>query len=155
MALAVVGAIDEFAAEYSISKAFIGLILLPIVGNAAEHVTSITMAAKGKMELTLGVAVGSSIQIAIGVIPVLVVTGWIINQPLSVGHLSFSFSRASLADPILCVTVQLAFGALETIILFVSVLLSASIIQDGKGNYLEGLMLVALYLVIALAFWVS
>lgn len=78
-----VGAIDEFANDYSIPKAFIGIILLPIVGNAAEHVTAVTMAAKGKMELVIGVAVGSSIQIAAGVIPVIVLAGWIINQPLT------------------------------------------------------------------------
>ena len=63
-----VGSIDEFAADFGIPKAFIGLVLLPIVGNAAEHVTSVWMAVKGKMELTIGVCVGSSIQIAIGVL---------------------------------------------------------------------------------------
>lgn len=79
-----VGAIDEVASEYHIPKSFIGTILLPIVGNAAEHVTSVWMAAKNKMEIALGVAVGSSIQIAIGVIPSLVIVGWIIGQPLTV-----------------------------------------------------------------------
>ncbi|GAA6001165.1 hypothetical protein JCM10207_007440 [Rhodosporidiobolus poonsookiae] len=127
-----VGAIDEFAQDYSIPKAFIGLILLPIVGNAAEHVTSVWMAAKGKMELTIGVAVGSSIQIAVGLIPILVLVGWIINQDLT-----------------------LFFENFETIVLFVSVLLVDILVSDGRSNYLEGLMLIALYIVIALAFWVS
>ncbi|GAA5969996.1 hypothetical protein JCM11641_000224 [Rhodosporidiobolus odoratus] len=127
-----VGAIDEFAQNYSIPKAFIGLILLPIVGNAAEHVTSVWMAAKGKMELTIGVAVGSSIQIAVGLIPILVLVGWAINQDLT-----------------------LFFQNFETIVLFVSVLLVDILVSDGRSNYLEGLMLIALYIVIALAFWVS
>ncbi|GAA5822032.1 hypothetical protein JCM3770_002257 [Rhodotorula araucariae] len=125
-----VGAIDEFAQDYSIPKAFIGLILLPIVGNAAEHVTSIWMATKGKMELTIGVAIGSSIQIGVGLIPILVIVGWIINQDLT-----------------------LFFENFETIVLFVSVLLVDILVSDGKSNYLEGLLLIALYLVIALAFW--
>ncbi|KNZ56181.1 uncharacterized protein VP01_2476g2 [Puccinia sorghi] len=66
-----VDSIDEFAQQAGIPKAFIGLILLPIVGNAAEHVTAVFMAMKGKMELAIGVAVGSSIQIAVGVIPIM------------------------------------------------------------------------------------
>ncbi|ORY55321.1 Sodium/calcium exchanger protein-domain-containing protein [Leucosporidium creatinivorum] len=127
-----VGAIDEFANDFSIPKAFIGLILLPIVGNAAEHVTSVWMAMKGKMEITIGVSVGSSIQIAVGVIPVLVIVGWIIGQDLT-----------------------LFFENFETIILFVSIFLVNILITDGKSNWLEGLMLVALYFIIALAFWVS
>ncbi|BGP22981.1 hypothetical protein JCM10295v2_001872 [Rhodotorula toruloides] len=125
-----VGAIDEFAQDYKIPKAFIGLILLPIVGNAAEHVTSVWMAAKGKMEITIGVAIGSSIQIAVGVIPALVIVGWIINQDLT-----------------------LFFENFETIVLFISVLLVDILVSDGKSHWLEGAQLIALYLVIALAFW--
>ncbi|GAA5875247.1 hypothetical protein JCM16303_000554, partial [Sporobolomyces ruberrimus] len=127
-----VGAIDEFAQDYSIPKAFIGLILLPIVGNAAEHVTSVWMAAKGKMEITIGVAIGSSIQIAVGVVPALVIVAWIIHQPLT-----------------------LFFENFETIILFVSVLLVDILVSDGKSHWLEGVMLIALYLIVALAFWVA
>ncbi|WFD01475.1 hypothetical protein MOBT1_000140 [Malassezia obtusa] len=127
-----VSAIDDVANEYRISKVFIGIILLPIVGNAAEHVTSVWMAAKDKMEIALGVAVGSSIQICLGVVPALVIVGWLVGQPLS-----------------------LYFHNFETITLVVSVLLVSSLIQDGKSNYLEGSMLVALYLVIALSFWVQ
>ncbi|GAA5947467.1 hypothetical protein JCM3765_001691 [Sporobolomyces pararoseus] len=127
-----VGAIDEFAQDYNIPKAFIGLILLPIVGNAAEHVTSVWMAAKGKMEITIGVAIGSSIQIAVGVIPALVIVAWIVHQPLT-----------------------LFFENFETIILFVSVLLVDILVSDGTSHWLEGVMLVALYLIIGLAFWVA
>ncbi|SCZ97009.1 BZ3500_MvSof-1268-A1-R1_Chr4-2g06928 [Microbotryum saponariae] len=125
-----VGAIDEFADQYKIPKSFIGLILIPIVGNAAEHVTSVWMAMKGKMEITIGVAIGSSIQIAVGVIPLLVVVGWAIGQNLT-----------------------LYFETFETIILFISIYLVNCLVQDGKSNWLEGMMLVALYAIIALSFW--
>ncbi|KAI0807772.1 calcium/proton exchanger [Fomes fomentarius] len=127
-----VASIEETAERYSIPKPFIGLILLPIVANAAEHVTSVWMAMKNKMELTIGICVGSSIQIAAFVVPLLVIVGWITHHDLT-----------------------LFFADFETIVLFVSVLLVNFLIQDGKSNYMEGLMLVTLYLVIALAFWVS
>ncbi|KAJ4478475.1 Sodium/calcium exchanger protein-domain-containing protein [Lentinula aciculospora] len=127
-----VASIEEFADRYHIPKPFIGLILLPIVGNAAEHVTSIWMALKGQMELTIGICVGSSIQIAAFVVPLLVVIGWISHHELT-----------------------LFFANFETIAFFASVFLVNTLIQDGKSNYMEGLMLITLYLVIALAFWVS
>ncbi|KAG8885704.1 hypothetical protein FRB97_000147 [Tulasnella sp. 331] len=127
-----VSSIEETANKYSIPKAFIGVILLPLVSNAAEHVTSVWMALKGKMELTIGIAVGSSIQIAVFVIPTLILIGWAIGQPLT-----------------------LYFADFETVVLFVSVLLVNLLIQDGKSNYMEGMMLMSLYIIIALAFWVS
>lgn len=127
-----VSAIDDVANTYNISKVFIGTILLPIVGNAAEHVTSVWMAAKNKMEIALGVAVGSSVQICLGLVPVLVLAGWCVGQPLS-----------------------LYFQDFETITLVITVILVNSLIQDGKSNYLEGALLVALYFVIALSFWVQ
>lgn len=127
-----VSAIDETANEYSIPKAFIGTILLPIVGNAAEHVTSVWMATKDKMEIAIGVSVGSSIQIAVGVIPALVLVGWAIGQPLT-----------------------LYFQSFETVVLVASVVLVNTLIQDGRSNYMEGAMLVSLYLVAALSFWVE
>jgi len=127
-----VASIEETAERYSIPKPFIGLILLPLVSNAAEHVTSVWMALKDKMELTIGICVGSSIQISSFVIPLLVIVGW------ATGH-----------------DLTLFFANFETIVLFVSVLLVNLLIQDGKSNYMEGLMLVTLYFVIALSFWVS
>ncbi|KNZ80372.1 Vacuolar calcium ion transporter [Termitomyces sp. J132] len=123
-----VASIEETAERYSIPKAFIGLILLPIVGNAAEHVTAIFMALKDKMEITIGVCVGSSIQIAAFVIPLLVIVGWITGHDLT-----------------------LFFADFETVVFFVSVLLVNTLLQDGRSNYMEGIMLVTLYLVIALS----
>lgn len=125
-----VASIEETAQRYHIPKAFIGVVLLPIVGNAAEHVTAVWMAMKDKYELTIGICVGSSIQISALVIPLLVIVGWIIGQPLT-----------------------LHFQNFETILLFVSVFLVSLLIMDGKSNYMEGLMLITVYLVIALAFW--
>ncbi|KAF9513028.1 hypothetical protein BS47DRAFT_1329887 [Hydnum rufescens UP504] len=127
-----VASIEETAEKYDIPKTFIGLILLPLVANAAEHVTSVWMAMKNKMELTIGISLGSSIQIAAFVVPLLVIVGWIIDRDLT-----------------------LFFANFETTVLSVSVLLVNLLIQDGKSNYMEGLMLITLYIVIALAFWVS
>ncbi|KAF9532141.1 calcium/proton exchanger [Crepidotus variabilis] len=123
-----VASIEEFAERYHVPKPFIGLILLPIVANAAEHVTSVWMAMKDQMELTITICVGSSIQIASLVVPLLVIVGW------ATGH-----------------QLTLFFANFETIILFVSVILVNTLIQDGKSNYMEGLMLVALYIVISLS----
>ncbi|CAO1634687.1 unnamed protein product [Parajaminaea phylloscopi] len=127
-----VGAIDETAQKYEIPKAFISTILLPVVGNAAEHVTSCVMAYKGKMEIAIGVSVGSSIQIAMGLLPVLVLVAWAIGQPLT-----------------------LYFETFETVVLVSAVILTNSLIQDGRSNYMEGAMLLALYTVAALSFWVA
>ncbi|KAL5529559.1 hypothetical protein ACEPAG_5544 [Sanghuangporus baumii] len=127
-----VASIEETASKYHIPKAFIGIILLPIVANAAEHVTAVWMALKNKTELTIGICVGSSIQIATFVVPLLVIVGWISGHELT-----------------------LFFADFETITLFVSVFLVNLLVMDGKSNYMEGLMLLTLYIVIALAFWVS
>lgn len=78
-----VGSIDDLVESANISKAFIGLILIPIVGNAAEHVTAVVVALRNKMDLAMGVAIGSSIQIALGVTPFLVIVGWIIGRDMT------------------------------------------------------------------------
>lgn len=126
-----VGSIDSLVETAHISKTFIGLILLPIVGNAAEHVTAIVVALKDKMDLAMGVAIGSSMQIALLVTPALVLLGWAIDVPMT-----------------------LHFELFETVVFFLSVLVVTYVIQDGKSNYLEGAMLLGLYIIIALAFLV-
>ncbi|CCG21364.1 Vcx1 hypothetical protein+/Ca2+ antiporter [Candida orthopsilosis Co 90-125] len=125
-----VGSIDEIVEKSGLSKTFIGLIVIPIVGNAAEHVTAIIVAMKDKMDLAIGVAVGSSLQIAIFVTPFMVLVGWIIDIPMS-----------------------LYFSTFETAILFVSVFITNLVILDGESNWLEGAMLLSTYLIIALAFF--
>ncbi|KAI9806032.1 MAG: hypothetical protein M1833_004439 [Piccolia ochrophora] len=126
-----VDSIDNIVEKAHISKTFIGLILLPIVGNAAEHVTAVVVAMKDKMDLAIGVAIGSSMQIALLVTPFLVILGWIIGSPMT-----------------------LRFETFETVVFFLSVLVVNYLIQDGASNYLEGAMLLGTYLIIALAFYV-
>ncbi|KAF8807021.1 Calcium/proton exchanger [Phlegmacium glaucopus] len=113
-----------------ISQEFVGVILLPIVGNAAEHVTAVTVSVKDKLTLSLGVAVGSSIQIALFVIPFIVTLGWILGKPLT-----------------------LLFDPYESVALFLSVLTVNYVVQDGKSNWLEGFVLMSLYLILAVTFW--
>ncbi|KAF2434614.1 calcium/proton exchanger [Tothia fuscella] len=126
-----VDSIDSIVETAHISKTFIGLILLPIVGNAAEHVTACVVAYKGKMDLAIGVAVGSSLQIAIFVTPALVILGWIMDKAMT-----------------------LHFQGFETVVFFLSVLVVNYLIQDGKSNWLEGAMCLGTYIIIALAFYV-
>ncbi|KAI7863271.1 Sodium/calcium exchanger protein-domain-containing protein [Spinellus fusiger] len=125
-----VSAIEIVIEEWHISQTFIGLIILPIVGNAAEHVTAVTVAMKNKMDLALSVAIGSSIQIALFVTPVMVLVGWALN-----------------------VNMSLYFNIYETVILFVTVLMVNYLIMDGKSNWLEGLMLCSIYTIIAVSFY--
>jgi Ca2+:H+ antiporter len=113
-----------------ISKNFVGLILLPIVGNAAEHATAVTVAVKDKMDLAIGVAVGSSMQIALLVLPFSVVLGWIMGKDMT-----------------------LDFDGFQIAVLFVAVLLVNYLIQDGKSHWLEGVLLMTLYIIIAVAAW--
>jgi Ca2+:H+ antiporter len=136
-----VDAIPDMTSQSSVSQAFIGLIILPIVGNAAEHVTAVTVAMKNKMDLAIGVAVGSSIQIgnvnlfrisrmlmisALFVTPLVVILGWCISRQMS-----------------------LYFTIFETISLFVTAFVVNFLVLDGKSNYLEGILLIASYVIIA------
>ena len=115
----------------AISAEFVGLILLPIVGNAAEHATAVTVACKDKMDLAIGVAVGSSMQIALLVIPFSVILGWILGND----------------------KMNLSFDGFQIAVLFVSVLLVNYLISDGKSHWLEGVLLQSLYLIIAVSAW--
>lgn len=125
-----VSSIDDIVESSGLSKTFIGLIVIPIVGNAAEHVTAVLVAMKDKMDLAIGVAVGSSLQIAVFVTPFMVLVGWITDVPMS-----------------------LYFSTFETAILFLSVFITNLVILDGELNWLEGAMLVSTYFIIALAFF--
>ena len=126
-----VGSIDSITCGGGISKNFVGLILLPIVGNAAEHATAVTVAIKDKMDLAIGVAVGSSMQIALLVLPFTVVLAWIIGKD----------------------DMTLFFDGFQIAVLFVAVLLVNYLIQDGKSHWLEGVLLMVLYVIIAVAAW--
>jgi len=75
-----VGGISAVTASGNVSIEFVGLILLPIVGNAAEHATAVTVVCKDKMDLAIGVAVGSSMQVSLLLIPLMVIIGWIMGN---------------------------------------------------------------------------
>ena len=113
-----VDSIDSIVATAHISKTFIGLILLPIVGNAAEHVTAVVVALKNKMDLAIGVAIGSSMQIALLVTPFLVILGWIIGQPMT-----------------------LHFETFETVVFFLSVLITNYLIQVSGDISISDMLL--------------
>ncbi|KAI9665548.1 MAG: hypothetical protein M1831_001691 [Alyxoria varia] len=134
----VVDSISYVTTHNHVSPEFVGLILLPIVGNAAEHATAITVAIKDKMDLAIGVAVGSSMQIALLVIPLSVVIGWIIEGVHGVGE----------QEPM-----TLNFDGFVIAVLFITVLLVNYLIQDGKSHWLEGVMLMTTYVIIAVAAW--
>ena len=91
------GALEGASTEWGLSQTFVGFVILPIIGNAAEHTTAIMMAYKSKMDLALGVALGSSTQIALFVIPLMVLIGWAIGQPLDLFFGTFETSVTFLS----------------------------------------------------------
>lgn len=93
-----VDSIDAIVERHNISKNFIGLILIPIVGNAAEHATACVVAVRNKMDLAMGVAIGSSIQIALLVTPFLVILGWIIGQPMTLHFETCKYRTSGKAE---------------------------------------------------------
>jgi Ca2+:H+ antiporter len=125
-----VGSLEVATSQLGLSALFTGVILVPIIGNAAEHATAVTVAMKNKMDLAMSVAVGSSMQIALFVAPVLVIAGWVIGQPM-----------------------DLDFNPFELVAVAVSVLIANSISSDGKSNWLEGTLLLAAYTVLGFAFY--
>ncbi|MEO0825031.1 MAG: calcium/proton exchanger [Cyanobacteria bacterium J06639_16] len=125
-----VDALEVATEQLGLTRLFTGVILLPIIGNAAEHATAVTVAMKNKMDLSLSVAVGSSLQIAMFVAPVLVLVGWFMGQPM-----------------------DLDFNPFELVAVAVAVLIANSISGDGRSNWLEGTLLMAAYAVLGLAFY--
>ncbi|KAI1286609.1 Sodium/calcium exchanger protein-domain-containing protein [Xylaria venustula] len=109
-----------------VSEEFIGLILIPIVGNACEHATAVTAAIKNKINLAVSIAIGSSIQVSLFLIPLLIIIGWGIGSQ----------------------EITLAFDTFQVIVFFIAVLLNYSI-SDGKSHWLKGVELVSLYVIIA------
>ncbi|MEH2398867.1 calcium/proton exchanger [Nostoc sp.] len=125
-----VDSLEVATSQLGLTALFTGVILVPIVGNAAEHATAVTVAMKDKMDLSLSVAVGSSMQIALFVAPVLVIAGRILGKPM-----------------------DLDFKPFELVAVVVSVLIANSISSDGKSNWLEGTLLLAAYTVLGFAFY--
>ena len=125
-----VSCIEDVVVDYGISQMFIGVILLPIIGNACEHASAVRMAIHNKPILSIGIAVGSSTQIAMFLIPLSVIYGWMVGVPM-----------------------DLNFKLLNALIFVLSVLIVTVILLDGKSQWLEGFMLQMTYCVIACAYW--
>ena len=130
MAEILVSSISEGAEALDLSPLFIGVILLPLFGNAAEHFTAVSVAAKDKMDLSFAIAVGSSTQIAVFVAPLMVLLAWTQGVDLT-----------------------FEFGLFETIAVFLAVLITNAIAADGKSNWLEGAMLLGTYAILGIAFF--
>jgi Ca2+:H+ antiporter len=126
-----VGSVQEAAKAFGMTEIFVGVIIVAIIGNAAEHSTAILAAMKNRMELSFGVAVGSSIQIALLVAPLLVILSRFIGpRPM-----------------------DLAFTPAEVLAIFLSVLITGQVAQDGETNWLEGAQLLAVYIILGIVFY--
>lgn len=122
--------LEPAVASLGISEFFIGIILIPLIGNLAEHVVGVTLAYKNKMDFSLITSIGSATQIALFAVPVLVFFGLIVDNP-----------------------VTLVFSPLEVVAVAVGVFIAGFIALDGKSNWVEGLQLISVYLILAIAFF--
>ena len=125
-----VGTIESARTTFGITEVFVGVIVVAIVGNAAEHSTAIVMALKNKMDLSVGIAIGSSLQIALFVAPVLVFLSYFIGRPM-----------------------DLEFSPPEIFAMFASVYILFQISGDGETNWIEGVQLLSVYLILGILFF--
>jgi len=125
-----VHALEPTIEEWGLSETFAGLVLVPLVGNIAEHLVGVQLALRNKMEFSLVVSVGSSLQIVLFVAPVLVLLSHVVGTPM-----------------------DLVFTQLEIATVGLTVILVALIALDGESNWFEGAQLLAMYAIIALAFY--
>jgi Ca2+:H+ antiporter len=126
-----VGSVEQTAAAFGMTNVFIGVIVVAIVGNAAEHSSAVMLALKNRMELAIGIAVGSSLQIALFVAPLLVIVSHFIGP------------RA----------MDLMFTPAEVLAIFLAVLITGQISSDGESNWIEGVQLLAVYVIMAIVFF--
>ena len=126
-----VGALEPAAASLGMSEFFVGIIILPIIGNAAEHSSAILFAMKNKMDLAITIALGSTIQVALLVAPLLVLLSLLVGQPMDL----------VLHNPF------------ELAAVIAGVVIAASVASDGETNWLEGALLLGLYLILGFAFF--
>jgi Ca2+:H+ antiporter len=126
-----VGSVQQAALALGMTSIFVGVIVVAIVGNAAEHSTAVLMARKDRMDLTLGIAIGSSLQIALFVAPVLVLGSyWLGPRPM-----------------------DLVFSPAEVVAVGLAVVITWEITADGESNWLEGVQLLAVYLILGIVFY--
>ena len=125
-----VGAVEPTAKAFGMTEVFVGVILVAIIGNAAEHSTAVMVAYKNNMDLAMNIAIGSSIQVALFVAPVLVFASYLFGQPM-----------------------DLIFTTFEVVAIALSVSIVTIISMDGESNWMEGVQLLAVYLIMGLAFF--
>ena len=125
-----VGAIEPVALGFGWTELFIGVIFIAIIGNAAEHTSAIIMAQKNKMDLALQISIGSATQVAMFVMPALVLASFMFRDQMS-----------------------LVFNTFELIVIVLSVMIANLIVEDGETNWFEGLQLFMAYAIIAVAFY--
>ena len=125
-----VGTIESVRASFGVTEVFVGVIVVAIVGNAAEHSTAIVMALKNKMDLSVGIAIGSSLQIALFVAPVLVFLSYFLGHPM-----------------------DLEFSLPEIFAVVASVYIIFQISGDGETNWIEGVQLLSVYLILGILFY--
>ena len=126
-----VGSVQEAATTLGMTNVFIGVIVVAVVGNAAEHSTAVMLAMKNRMELSMGIAIGSSLQVALLVAPLLVIASHFIGpRPM-----------------------DLMFTPAEVLAIFLSVLITGQIASDGESNWIEGVQLLAVYFIMAIVFY--
>lgn len=125
-----VGTLDSFTAQFGLSELFVGAFVIAIVGNAAEHSAAVMMAMKNKIGAAVEIAIGSSLQIALFVAPVLVFVSALFGQ-----------------------TMDIVFTTIEMVAIAVSVFIAKSISQDGRTNWYEGLLLLAVYIILGVSFY--
>jgi Ca2+:H+ antiporter len=125
-----VESLEKAISTLGLTSLFTGVILIPLFGGFVEYITCISFAVKNKMELAVAVAIGSSLQIALFVAPVLVLTGWLLGQPMN-----------------------LSFNPFEVVAVAMAVVITNSISNDGRTNWLEGVLLLIAYAVLGTAFY--
>jgi Ca2+:H+ antiporter len=130
MSEVLVGAIEPTAKDWGMTELFIGVMLIPLVGNIAEHLVAVQVALANKMDLSLGIAIGSGLQVALFVTPVLVFAGILLDQKMT-----------------------LVFNTYELLALVAAVLIAVLITVDGESHWLEGAELLAVYAMLGLAFY--
>ncbi|WP_019585700.1 calcium/proton exchanger [Deinococcus apachensis] len=123
-----VGTLEEATAVLGLTEFFVGLILIPIIGNAAEHAAAVLFALRNKMDLSMTISLGSTVQVALLVAPLLVLAGLVVGQPMN-----------------------LVVTPLELVAIFGAVIIANSVVRDGETNWLEGLLLLAVYAILGLA----
>jgi Ca2+:H+ antiporter len=125
-----VGSLEVVTETFGLSEFFVGIILVPLIGNVAEHLVAVQVAIKNQMDLSLSIALGSSLQIALFVAPLLVFISLFLGNPMT-----------------------LEFNHPEVLAMVAASIIAALVAVDGRSNWLEGAMLIAVYLILGIGFF--